>query len=313
MKLGFSLSPGGLLLPYHAGVLACLTQNGYITSETPLAGSSAGAIAVAAHAVDVNPYQVLDATIRLNSKCMDLGGARGRLMPLLEDELDALLPQDAHDIANEREGFVGLAFKEIFPVTRNVLKTSFYSREDFKEAVCNSSMFPFFTTNWPCALRTARYTSNLSDDNNCITAMSNDSNKDKQIAVNDSRIRDTLMNGYNNAALPRLVVDGYFTVPRDRFGCPSFPPESKVDRTITVSVFPHNSIGLTASKKHDRISPSSCDEDPSGQITKLLKRATQVSTKETCFSMFEEGCADAERWIGEELERNKMITYLDRR
>jgi len=40
--IGFSLSPGGLLLPYHMGVLSTLSDKGYITDKTPLAGSSAG-------------------------------------------------------------------------------------------------------------------------------------------------------------------------------------------------------------------------------------------------------------------------------
>ena len=59
MKVGFSLSPGGLLLPYHLGALASLAYHGFLTEKTPLAGSSAGAIAVASQASGVNLFKVI--------------------------------------------------------------------------------------------------------------------------------------------------------------------------------------------------------------------------------------------------------------
>lgn len=34
--------PGGLLFPYHLGVAKCLELEGFLSSDTPLAGSSAG-------------------------------------------------------------------------------------------------------------------------------------------------------------------------------------------------------------------------------------------------------------------------------
>ena len=46
MKIGFSFSPGGFLFTYHLGVLEALAEHGYINEETPLAGSSAGALAI---------------------------------------------------------------------------------------------------------------------------------------------------------------------------------------------------------------------------------------------------------------------------
>ena len=45
--IGFSFSPGGLLFPYHLGVIESLSTNGHLTPHSPIAGSSAGAIAVA--------------------------------------------------------------------------------------------------------------------------------------------------------------------------------------------------------------------------------------------------------------------------
>jgi predicted acylesterase/phospholipase RssA len=46
MKVGFSLSPGGLLLPYHLGALEALKYNQFLDISTALAGSSAGAMYV---------------------------------------------------------------------------------------------------------------------------------------------------------------------------------------------------------------------------------------------------------------------------
>lgn len=41
-RLGFSFTPGGLLFPYHLGVAKCLELQGFLATDTPLAGSSAG-------------------------------------------------------------------------------------------------------------------------------------------------------------------------------------------------------------------------------------------------------------------------------
>ena len=64
-----------------------------------------------------------------------------------------MLPENAHEIMNTRQGLAGLAHKQIFPTRKNVLKTKFSSREELIEDVCNSSVFPFFTTNWPFVVR----------------------------------------------------------------------------------------------------------------------------------------------------------------
>jgi hypothetical protein len=67
-ELGFSFSPGGLLLPYHLGVMSTLVDSGHVTARTPLAGSSAGAIAVAAFAAGVPieaTFEVREAVKRL--------------------------------------------------------------------------------------------------------------------------------------------------------------------------------------------------------------------------------------------------------
>ena len=317
---GFSLSPGGLLYPYHIGVLSSLEYHQQLLPSTPLAGASAGAIAVASYCANVKPETCLDTTIKICSECTSRGGARGRLLPLLEAELEALLEPNAHEIVNAREGLVGIAYYELFPQNRPILQTHFDSRQDLTEAVLHSSMFPFFSTNWP--VRIAKSTTN------------HQNHRQKQQSKESSFF----------SSLPRIVVDGYFAVPFDRFGCPDFdmPQQGKeesidtkdillledqledqianelvsqsetleeektpIERTVTVSVFPHESVFMTASKEHDRISPIFDRDDPIGQVNELLRLATQPITAKEVHNLYERGWEDAERWMKEEGQRKK--------
>lgn len=256
MKIGFSLSPGGLLLPYHAGVLDSLEYNGALTQETHIAGASAGSIAAVAHSCGISGKRVLDATIQVSDACEALGGARGRLLPQLKDQMEHLIDEEALLKLQEREGVTGVAYREVFPQNRPILETNFTDRHHLIKSVCHSSMFPFFSTQWPAALDTS-------------------------------------------STLPRIVVDGFFAVPRDRFGCPTFDmgdTKVEVDRTVTISVFPHAAIKLEASDEKDRISPSEEDSD----IAQLLKLATQTSSAEALAKVYESGWEDAERWLRQE-------------
>ncbi len=258
MRIGFSFSPGGLLLPYHVGVMGALEYHQMLTPETPIAGSSAGAIACASHASRVPSTQVLEATIDISDRCEQMGGARGRLLPLLKEKLDELLTEDRFDDAQSRPGVTGIAYREVFPRARNILQTQFGSRSELVRSVCHSSMFPFFTTNLPFLLDTTH-------------------------------------------GFPRLLVDGYFTVPRERFGCPDFSVANiDVDRTVTVTCFPKDKIGLDDSLLEDCISPRA---EGDGQIERLFRIATQATSRKELTSVYEEGWQDAEQWVAEEKKR----------
>jgi hypothetical protein len=339
MKIGFSLSPGGLLFPYHIGVLSSLSKRGYVTDSTPLAGSSAGAIAVASHAVGVDPEKALNACIRISEKCTVLGGARGRLMPLLEEELRTLIPDDGHEIVKQRPGLTGLAYREIFPSPKNVLATKFDSKDDLMEAVCNSSMFPFFTSNLPFVVRKGKWPAMLGrrqintageelvplnkeeeemvesimEQEFEMTGLAADITKEGVAIPAGSSLAQTTeleipQNSNKRFVLPRLVVDGFFTVPRDRFGCPIFPEEADIARDVTVSCFPHDLIGLTASEKHDQICPVIEDGEDMISLGTLLGRgATQASTAQEHLDMYERGCRDGTRWADDEDERRDEV------
>jgi len=253
MRVGFSLSPGGLLLPYHLGVLDALEYNKFIDETTPIAGSSAGAIATASHGCGIDSRKVLEATIDISDRTKEMGGARGRLLPLLKEKLHGFIGTEEWERLLERDGEVGIAYKELFPAQQNVLQTTFDDTDDLINAVCHSSSFPFFSTNFPFSLAPRK-----------------------------------------GGMLPRLVCDGFFTVPRDRFGCPDFEHAGvDVDRTIMVSVFPKDAIGLDASLPEDCISPEVHNGD---ELQKLLILATQSSSREALTQVYESGWADAERW-----------------
>jgi hypothetical protein len=281
MRLGCSLSPGGLLLPYHTGVLSSLQYHGIIDETTHIAGSSAGAIATAAFGCGVSPEQVLEGTIRVSDECETLGGARGRLLPLLRREMETLIQAEQLEILTQRSGITGVAYLQLFPQVQAMLEYDFATPNDLIQAVCYSSTFPFFATNWPVALDTS--------------FLSSSNNNNKETPKNRRR------------RLPRILVDGYFSVPRNRFGCPDLhtmaPPDriGDMERTITISVFPQAIIGLNASHPEDCISPLIEDEGDEGKVQEqqmagLLRLATQASSREELTQVYESGWYDAERW-----------------
>jgi len=121
--------------------------------------------------------------------------------------------------------------------------------------------------------------------------------------------------------LPHVVVDGCFSVPIQRIGCPDFSQVNgnthsskssiQVDRTVTVSCFPEQLLTLT-SKKHDRIGPK-LEENAVFQAIKTVTMATQASRRQDLIKLFEEGWSDGERWSFAEERRKIGLTRKDRR
>eukprot|EP01083_Nonionella_stella_P150845 481174_1 len=74
-------------------------------------------------------------------------------------------------------------------------------------------------------------------------------------------------------------------------------------RTVTLSVFPHDAIRLTASEEHDQISPEYNEENKPEQLGTLFRLATECATREEYYKLYEDGWKDAERWIKEEERR----------
>ena len=283
--IGFSLSPGGLLLPYHLGVIAALSYHGHLTDDTPLSGSSAGAIAVAAHATGVPTAVALEASMRISAQCTPWFLARGNLERSLWQQLDTLFPADAAEVVNARPGLVGLAHLQLYPgPSKPVLATQdFESRRALMHAVCDSSMFPYFTSNRPFRV------------------------------VHDDGI------GKKQRKQPRVTVDGVFTEPLWRFGCPDMAKHQKeqvanLDRTVCISVFPKELVGLqlTSLQDHDNknnniIAPPLNVHNPVGQATRLALLMCTRGRRRDLKQLYEDGWHNAEQWVHRE-EEQKAVT-----
>lgn len=266
MKIGYSLSPGGLLLPYHLGALQALKYHGRLDESNPLTGASAGSIAVTSCAGDVNLLQVLDATVDISDRCKEEGGVWGRLMPLLKEKLDQFIGHDEFRRVAQREGKIAIAYREVFPTNTAIHQKEFTDRQDLMDAVCHSSMFPFFTSYMPTNIDFS-------------------------------------------SSSPRLLVDGFFSVPLHRFGCPDFNDAGiQVDRTIAISVFPRELSGLNLMRRSNVISPPL---KSAAQLAKLAFMACQSSSAHEMHQLYESGWSDAELWCMEESNRERNSDSME--
>eukprot|EP00752_Nemacystus_decipiens_P001446 g1423.t1 len=142
-KIGFSFTPGGLLFPYHLGVAKCLEIEGFLASDTPLAGSSAGALAAAVVGCGLD----IDTASELSSAVFDdcrTGGTAFRLKEVVKEALEGALPSNAHEIMNNREGAVTVGVTQLFPKPKGVFVSEFESREDLIEVLLGSCHVPFW-------------------------------------------------------------------------------------------------------------------------------------------------------------------------
>ncbi|CAN0521148.1 unnamed protein product, partial [Ectocarpus sp. 8 AP-2014] len=66
------------------------------------------------------------------------------------------------------------------------------------------------------------------------------------------------------------TVDGFFAVPRARFGAPDIPT---ADEVVRITVFPTTSVPMQSDKPGDLISPDLLDRYQSGRFMELLNYA----------------------------------------
>ncbi|KAL3916635.1 MAG: hypothetical protein SGILL_005088 [Bacillariaceae sp.] len=276
MKTGFSLSPGGLLLPYHMGALHSLQQNGFLDPSTLIAGSSAGSIAAMAHGCNVHPYQVLEGTISISETCQQkYGRAHGKLLKELKHHMNSLVGEKEFLYLQEHSN-IGIAYTQVFPFHESHLQTEFENRQDLFRAVSYSCMFPFFTAETPW-----------------------------------------LMDIRRDRKLPRLMMDGIFSVPWDRFGCPQLEGMTdKVDRTVAISVMPQHLLkwcmnGMGSFSRENVISPSlGGDEKNHDLVVHLGRLAVFPSSRKELTQLFDLGERDAELWC---IDEKKLQREKDRR
>lgn len=274
MRVGFAAAGGGFLLPYHLGVLDQLQYHSFLTERTPLAGASAGAIAVGARACDIESWKILDDTIDISQSCQDMGGARGNLLPLIRDKLQRRVDEDRFQALLERPGDTIVSYLEIFPSVSSVHQSTFTERVDFVDALCHSSSFPFFASHWPFGW---------------------------DFKTESPRLGENFP--LKLPQLPRLVVDGFFAVPACRFGCPDFRLAEvlTVDRTVLITPFPAIRMNQDI-REEDIICPP---QEGLGiqQTINVLRSATTPSPAADHIAAYEAGQHDAERWCQNEVRR----------
>ncbi|CAM9178705.1 unnamed protein product [Ectocarpus sp. 6 AP-2014] len=149
-QIGFSFTPGGLLFPYHLGVAKCLEMEGFLSNDTPLAGSSAGALAAVVVGCGLSIDTAAELSGRVFDDCSD-GGAAFRLRNIVQKGLDGALPEDAHEILNNREGAVTVGITQLgFPsLKKSVFVSNFESRADLIEVLLGSCHVPFWFSGQP--------------------------------------------------------------------------------------------------------------------------------------------------------------------
>ena len=242
--------------------------------DTPIAGASAGSIAVASTACSLDSKVILDDTIDISDKCHELGRARGNLLPLLREKLEHHIDKDRFEQFLKRNGETVVSHYELFPSFGPVHETEFEQKEDFINAVCHSSTFPFFSVNGPAVLDYSGST--------------------PQTIL-------TLGGRKLELQIPRLVVDGFFAAPEGRFGCPDFAMAGvDVDRDISILPFPRETIGLSNDVSvEDCICPELIDEGIQ-QVKDLLRLATQPTSASELTALYEAGLRDGEKWCQDE-------------
>jgi hypothetical protein len=142
--LGFSFTPGGLLFPYYVGAAYELQRRGLLTPNTPLGGSSAGAIVATAVASGLGEADILDG---LSVLVADYRGGVS-LRVALRKQLLRLLPDDAPQRC-ERHGLT-VCYKRLLPWPKACLTQNWASKQDLIDCVAASCCWPFFFERWPC-------------------------------------------------------------------------------------------------------------------------------------------------------------------
>ena len=94
---GFGFSAAGMIFPYHVGAWEVLIETGLLTSDTPVAGASAGALVAAMHACGVSPDDGKRILMSVLADCRE-NGVVGRVGSVLEAALRReLLPTRTSD------------------------------------------------------------------------------------------------------------------------------------------------------------------------------------------------------------------------
>lgn len=139
----FAFGGGGLLFPYYVGAAYQLKNVGLLGRTTPLGGASAGSIAAALVAFDIEESVVRASMKRFLDRVRNGASLNAALRP----ELEKLVPDDFLERAQRHSLAIG--YYEVFPQREAHIVTSWKSKEDFIQTVLASCNFPVYFSRWP--------------------------------------------------------------------------------------------------------------------------------------------------------------------
>ncbi|CAM9524543.1 unnamed protein product [Scytosiphon promiscuus] len=207
----------------------------------------------------------LDTAVELSGQVFEdcrEGGAAFRLKGVVARGLDDALPEDAHELINNRKGAVTVGVTQLFPTPKGVFVSKFDSKADLIEVVLGSCHVPFWLSGWPYM-----------------------------------QVRG------------KATVDGFFSMPRGKFGAPAIPT---ADEIVRISVFPTTSIKIDSDKPGDLISPDLLDRYRSGRFAELLTYAVNPASELVMEELFKAGFESAGVWcdrFGEDYKRRHERKY----
>jgi len=140
IRLGWAGS--GLFFWWQLGAVAFLRDR-YDLSKVRQVGASGGALAAALAACDACPDRTMDVALELSERYgvwerpLGLMGVWGRIV---EEWLEALLPEDAHVLCSGRVGVV----YTVLPTCEQVVVGTFSSKRDLIDCLLASAHVPFF-------------------------------------------------------------------------------------------------------------------------------------------------------------------------
>ena len=142
-RSGFSFGSGGLLVAYHIGVVEGLRETyGNDLQFVPLAGASCGVIAALCVRMNLSIDEMKESFWELLDHVRRYGPQAS--VTLLRDQLERMLPPNAHELCNRGDFHVELSSSANF---RPFFVSRFESRDDLIDVVCASCSIPFVTHN----------------------------------------------------------------------------------------------------------------------------------------------------------------------
>ena len=198
-------------------------------------------------------------------------------MGALRHEMNELLPRDAHHVINNRKGITALAHRELYPTHKARLVTEFETRKCLMDAVCDSSMFPFFTSNAVA----------------------------RAVRRRNERHHRIVVDGIFAVSVERLGCPDFGQV-GEKYVVKKGVEARKPDRTVMVPCFPTELLSLSSSSHRDVLGPELNKSNPIGHAANLVKMACMASSRKELVRLYEDGWEDAEDWIRKEERRRKL-------